>query len=360
MLRHANGTDFALPLKAGLPFQTSCEYDTYKLTRHHQETRLAGKGFALILHRPLFEKILTDTKSGRRVMLCGVVKTRGSTPQSPGALPLIDEGMNTLGTLGGGCVEAEVRKRAFELLTKGESGLLSFQLDHDYGWDDGLICGGGMDVVATPVLTQGDSAQFERILATIDSGENAFVSMRAKQDDALVEYKILIEAEPKLVIAGAGHVGVELARLGASLEFDVTVIDDRADCANEKRLPPPINIIVGDIEQTLRGHGIDKDSYVVIVTRGHNHDEAALSAVINSDAKYIGMIGSRRKIKLIFDDLAQAGIPRERFERICAPIGVDINSVTVPEIAVSIAAQLISVRRANRSRLVEGPIEVER
>ncbi|MCA9252771.1 MAG: XdhC/CoxI family protein [Phycisphaerae bacterium] len=313
----------------------------------------------MILHRPLFEKILTDTKSGKRTMLCAVVKTSGSTPQSPGALLLIDETMHTVGTLGGGCVEAEVRKRAFELLNKGESGLLSFQLNHDYGWDDGLICGGGMDVVATPILSQTDCTQFADILDAIDAGNHAFVTMRAMHDGALCEYKILIEAEPKLVIAGAGHVGVELAKLAVDLEFDVTVIDDRCDCANEKRLPPPIHIIVGDIEQSLRNHKIDKDSYVVIVTRGHNHDEQALAAVIESDARYIGMIGSRRKIKLIYDDLAATGIDPTLFDRVHAPIGVKINSVTVPEIAISIIAELISVRRENTRRLVEGPITVE-
>ncbi|GJM26865.1 MAG: hypothetical protein DHS20C16_32800 [Phycisphaerae bacterium] len=313
----------------------------------------------MILHRPLFEKILADTKSGKRTMLCAVVKTRGSTPQSPGALLLIDEAMHTVGTLGGGCVEAEVRKQAFELLNKGESGLLSFQLNHDYGWDDGLICGGGMDVVATPILSETDCRQFADILSAIDTGDNAFVTMRAKHEGAMCEFKILIEAEPKLIIAGAGHVGIELARLAVDLEFDVTVIDDRCDCANEKRLPPPIHIIVGDIEQSLRRHKIDKDSYVVVVTRGHNHDEKALGAVIESNARYIGMIGSRRKIKLIYDDLAAAGIDPKLFERVHAPIGIAINSVTVPEIAVSIIAELISVRRENTRRLVEGPITVE-
>ncbi len=313
----------------------------------------------MILHRPLFEKIIADINSGKRAMLCAVVKTRGSTPQSPGALLLIDEAMQTVGTLGGGCVEAEVRKQAFELLNKGESGLLSFQLNHDYGWDDGLICGGGMDVVATPILSSKDSHQFAEILEAIDKGDHAFLKMRAVCDGALSEYKVHIEAEPNLVIAGAGHVGIELARLAVDLEFNVTVIDDRSDCANEERLPPPINIIVGDIEQSLRRHNIDKDSYVVVVTRGHNHDEQALAAVIESDARYIGMIGSRRKIKLIFDDLVATGIDEQLLDRVHAPIGAKINAVTVPEIAISIVAELISVRRENTRRLVEGPIALE-
>ncbi len=313
----------------------------------------------MLLHLPLFEAIVEQVEAGRRVALCGVVKTRGSTPQSPGAMLLLDDRMHSLGTLGGGCVEAEVRKQAFTLLQAGEPRLLSFQLNHDYGWDDGLICGGGMDVAVMPVLTPADLPAFRNLIADIRAGADARVRFRVMQDDQLVEYALLVEAEPKLVIAGAGHVGAALAKLCVELEFDVTVIDDRADFANATRLPPPIHVRVGDIEQTLRSHPIDRDTYVVIVTRGHNHDEQALSAAINSDAKYLGMIGSRRKIQLIFDDLAATGVARDTLDRVHAPIGMKINSVTVPEIAVSIAAELISVRRANQGKLVEGPIPVK-
>jgi xanthine dehydrogenase accessory factor len=312
----------------------------------------------MLLHQKLFETIVHKLEAGERVALCAVVKTRGSTPQSPGALMLLDQRMQTVGTLGGGCVEAEVCKRAFELLNRAEASLLTFQLNHDYGWDDGLICGGGMDVAVMPLVDRAQAADFRRVLDAVAAGQHARVPLRVQHENAWCEYKVLVEAEPKLVIAGAGHVGAQLARLCVDLEFHVTVIDDRSDFANADRLPPPINPIVGDIELTLRSHPIDRETYVVIVTRGHNHDEQALSAVVRSDAKYVGMIGSRRKIMLIFDDLMAAGVDPALLDRVHAPIGLEINSVTVPEIAVSIAAQLIAVRREYQGRIVEGPTPI--
>jgi xanthine dehydrogenase accessory factor len=312
----------------------------------------------MLLHQKLLESIIAALSGGERVALCTVVKTRGSTPQSPGAMLLLDQRMGTVGTLGGGCVEAEVCKRAFALLERGASELLSFQLDHDYGWDDGLICGGGMDVAVTPLIEKNQAEPIRRVLADLAAGRDARVPLRVRTDAGWVEYAVRVEAEPQLVIAGAGHVGAQLARLAVELEFDVTVIDDRADFANSDRLPPPIKPLVGDIEQSLRAHPVDRDTYVVIVTRGHNHDEQALFAVIDSPARYLGMIGSRRKIKLIFDDLQAAGVSADRLARVHAPIGIPINSVTVPEIALSIAAQLVAVRRENQGRLVEGPTPV--
>lgn len=309
----------------------------------------------MLHNHTLIAALVRLLQAGERVALCGVVRTRGSTPQSPGALMLLDERMKTVGTLGGGCVEAEVCRRAFELLQRGEPQLLTFQLNHDYGWDDGLICGGGMDVAVMP-LERGQLAAFQQILGDVEAGRPARVPLRVQHENAWCEYSLLVEAEPKLVIAGAGHVGAQLARLCVELEFDVTVIDDRGDFANAERLPAPIKPVVGDIEQALRRHPIDRDTYVVIVTRGHNHDEQALAAVIASEAKYLGMIGSRRKIRLIFDDLVAAGVDPALLERVHAPIGLPIHSVTVPEIAVSIAAQLIAVRRENQGRIVEGPL----
>ena len=310
----------------------------------------------MILHQPMLQRLVSQVEAGRGVALCAVVKTRGSTPQVPGALMLVEQSMKTVGTLGGGCVEAEVRKRAFELLQGNRAELLTFQLNHDYGWDDGLICGGGMDVAVMPIVQPDQVAPMQRALADIAAGRAATVPLRVRQENRLAEYRVNIEAEPTLLIAGGGHVGTALAELAVALEFRVVVVDDRADFANAERLPPPIEPITADIEQTLRGFPIDADTYVVIVTRGHRHDEQALSAVIDSPARYLGMIGSRRKVKLIFDDLVAAGADRQGLERIHAPIGLDIQAVTVPEIAVSIAAQLVAVRRADRRKVVEGPV----
>ncbi len=314
----------------------------------------------MILHQPLFERLVSEVDAGRRVALCAVVKTRGSTPQSPGALLLLDETMKSTGTLGGGCVEAEVCRRAFELLRAGRSGLLTFQLDHDFGWDDGLICGGGMDIAVLPILPPDGAAPFREAARAMGAGDDATVALQVEHQAQIVKYRVHIEAEPTLLIAGAGHVGAALAKMAVDLEFRVVVVDDRADFANAERLPPPIKPIAADIEQTLRDYPIDQSTYVVIVTRGHNHDEQALSAVVGSPARYVGMIGSRRKIKLIFDDLTEAGVEPELLKGVHSPIGVAINAVTVPEIAVSIAAELVAVRRENKQKIVEGPLAVAR
>ena len=271
---------------------------------------------------------------------------------------LLHENMTTEGTLGGGCVEAEVRKQAFELLRGGRSGLLSFQLDHDYGWDDGLICGGTMRVAVTTLHKVDQAEPFLAAADALERCQSAVVPLRVEDAGKVQEYRLCIEAPARLIIAGAGHVGVVVAKLAVDLDFHVTVIDDRADLAGADRFPSPIRPIVGDIEQTLRAQELGPRTFVVIGTRGHNHDEQALHAVIDSDAAYIGMIGSRRKVKLIFDDLVTLGVAPDRLQRVHAPIGLSIGSVTVPEIALSIVAELVQVRRAEKPTRIEGPVPV--
>src|ERR1043166_7153589 len=273
----------------------------------------------------LFRSLARQVQQKRRVAICTVVGSYGSTPQAAGASMLLHENMSTEGTLGGGCVEAEVRKRAFELLQRRQSALLTFQLDHDYGWDDGLICGGTMRV-AVMTLESSEAAQpFIDAADNLEVNRSADVPLRIEDAGRAQEYRLHIEAPAKLVIAGAGHVGAEVARLAASLDFDVTVLDDRADMMGPIRLPPPIRPVVGDIEKTLRALAVDSNTYVVIVTRGHNHDEQALHAVIDSPARYIGMIGSRRKVKLIFDDLEALGVDRAKLDEGKAPMRVSIG-----------------------------------
>ncbi len=307
----------------------------------------------------LFRSLARQVEQRRKVALCTVVGSYGSTPQAAGAAMLLHENMTSEGTLGGGCVEAEVRKQAFELLLRDRSALLSFKLDHDYGWDDGLICGGSMRIAVTPIRSAAEAAPFLTAAENLEQGLAADLPLRVQVDDRIDEYRLHIEPPAKLLIAGAGHVGCEVAKLAVALDFDVTVIDDRADLCGPERLPVPIRAAVGDIEKTLREQSIDANTYVVIVTRGHHHDEQALHAVIDQPARYLGMIGSRRKVKLIFDDLAALGVPREKLESVHAPIGLSIGAVTVPEIAVSIIAQLVETRRKDKPTRVEGPKPVE-
>jgi xanthine dehydrogenase accessory factor len=346
-------------------------------------------------------------KERRSAVACLVVRSRGSTPQTAGALMLVDDAAGTYGTIGGGCVEAEVRRRAFEMLGAGRSGVLRFKLDHDYGWDDGLICGGTIEVA---VARWPEAAQLERIAASVVANEPtalpliveatpiesassadcdvspsqregaggwaseankppqalgatasdgstttpAFTRPPALPPTTFSLYTLRLPPRERLLIAGAGHVGQALARLALRLDFEVAIYDDRPDLL-ERFAPPEAVKVAGPIAANLREARIDAATYAVVVTRGHRHDQEALHAVIDRGARYVGMIGSRRKVKLITDGLREAGVPDAALKDLHAPIGLDIGSVTVEEIAVSIAAQLVQVRRADKVALVEGP-----
>lgn len=347
--------------------------------------------------RAIYQKIPELIASEQVGAYCTVVETKGSTPQKPGAKLLILPDLRNIGTLGGGCVEAEARRQAIGLMQDGKPRLLEFQLDSDYGWDDGLICGGNMKIFIDLPKTRSEAEMFNRLqelnaekiplmCATVVKSNNQTAKIGMKmifatngerigtlgnttleadvenqitdileknsaglfqQDDITTVFLEPLQPRPTLLIAGAGHVGQALCHIGSWLDFDIVIVDDRADFASAERLPEADEIIIGDIAEELRKYPKNHLTYVVIVTRGHQHDESALHSVVESDAKYIGLIGSRRKIKLIFDDLLDIGIPQEKLQRVYAPIGLDINSKTVPEIAVSIASQLIQIRNCS-------------
>ncbi len=307
----------------------------------------------------ILRALIADVESSRPSALCVVTKTKGSTPQPAGACMLVRHDMSSIGTLGGGCVEAEVRKRAFELMTRGErSAILDFVLDHDFGWDDGLICGGRM-YFGVNVISQASQLQpYHDALTAIENRQATSFPILAEQNGALLEFKVNVEVSPTLVIAGAGFVGQAVAKLAIDLDFRVVVIDDRDDMAHRKYFDPRVELVVGDIAESLNRFPLDGGTFVVIVTRGHQHDHQALDAVIRRDAAYIGLIGSRRKSDMILRDLADAGVSKEQIDRVHTPIGLAIEAITVPEIAVSIAAQLIQVRRQKASQRVEGPFEM--
>ena len=288
-------------------------------------------------------------RSGGRGVLCLVVGARGATPQEAGALMLVDDAAMSFGTIGGGCVEAEVRRRAFDLLGRGGSGALRFKLNHDYGWDDGLICGGTLEVV---VASPSGAAEIDRIVAEIGARRATHVDLRVEGEGGGATYRLHVPARERLYIAGAGHVGQAVARLGLGLEFEVRVFDDRADLL-DAALPVGAAGVAGPIEERLREAAVDGRTYCLVVTRGHRHDERALAAVVGRGAAYVGMIGSRRKVKLIRDDLLAMGVPPGELDGVHAPVGLDIGAVSVEEIAVSIAAQLVQVRRRSAERVVE-------
>lgn len=292
-----------------------------------------------------FQEALRLVSGGASVALATVVRARGSTPQKTGAAMLITPAGQTLGTLGGGCVEAETRKRALELLG-GQSAkpvtLIPFKLDQDFGWDDGVVCGGIMDI-AVEIISPNQNEGFDKVrqlMERLSRREAGEYSLTIGHD----RFSFPIEPAPRLVIAGAGHVGQALAQMAGLSGFEVTVIDDRPDMASAERFPHARRMI-GSVESELSRLAIDPFTYVVIVTRGHKNDGQALAAVIHSTAKYLGLIGSKRKIRTILDSLHQQGVPIDILLRVHAPIGLDIGAISPQEIAVSICAELVSLRR---------------
>jgi len=306
----------------------------------------------------LLTEIVRRCAAGEKLALCVLVRAQGSTPQHVGAKMLVLADGKTIGTLGGGCVEAEVRTRALAQLAAGTaSSLYDFRLDHDYGWDDGLICGGIMDVHVR-LLGLSDGPAFENLLAELNAGRSVEFIVPLESAQSETQYVETLSPLPRLVIAGGGHVGQSLGMLASALDFRLTVIDDRIGFISPERFPFASERILGDIETELARITIDPQTYLVIVTRGHRNDGRALAAVVNSPARYIGLIGSKRKIKTIFDGLVAQGVALEKILRVHAPIGLEIAAVTPAEIAVSIAAELIAVRRG-REGLAARPMKID-
>ena len=328
-------------------------------------------------------------REDRAVSYTALVETRGSTPQKAGAVMLVFADGSQSGTLGGGCVEADVKRQAIKLLNTGETQILTFQLDSDYGWDDGLICGGRMMMLVDPLRPQDAKDYFQTLIEqfrtgdgfteaiVIESAESGIppgdrflfdaagelVATRGTSSSlgAIEKHLKPIRQRPRphveqgvsylpflqrcrLIIVGGGHVGLKVAELASDVDFDVWVVDDRAQYCHAERFPRAQKLIVGEFDKVLPKLEIDHNTLCLIVTRGHNHDEEALYHLAQTEASYVGLIGSKRKIKLIFEDLLQAGISSEMLQRVHAPIGFDIGSQTVPEIAVSVVAELIAHR----------------
>ncbi len=363
--------------------------------------------------RELLKELRGHLDAQRAVAYCRLVETRGSTPQKAGAAMLVLADGSQAGTLGGGCVEAEVKRRALRILDGGRAEVVNFQLDSDYGWDDGLICGGRMLVLVDP-LRQPAASQYVRQLTTLVEGGRgcceavvfdgdkaglaapacylfdvadrlvaSYASGESCGEDAsgqpgphtpplILEHLRPLTERPhpyaergiaylpvlprcRLLIVGGGHVGQAVGNLAADLDFDVWIVDDRQQYVARERFPRAERLICGPMEQMLREVEITPHTYCLIVTRGHHHDEEALYRLIDRGARYVGMIGSKRKIRLIFDDLLQAGVSAESLAGVHAPVGIDIGSQTVPEIAVSILAELVSHR--NRGGVVPGRCE---
>jgi xanthine dehydrogenase accessory factor len=252
----------------------------------------------------IYEQIVELRRQGRRGAVATITNVRGSIPSFQTAKMLVRDDGSIVGTIGGGCVEAEVWQVAREVMEQEKPRSLTFNLNNNPKYDTGLVCGGTLEIFIEPVLPP-----------------------------AL------------LYIFGAGHVAYNLYKVAAVAGFDVVVVDDRVAYASRERFPEAREVIACDFELAVAQLDPPESSYIVIVTRGHHDDMRVLRWAINARARYLGMIGSRRKTISIYKELEKEGIPAEKFRDVHAPVGLEIGAVTPEEIAVAIVAEMIAVRR---------------
>ena len=251
----------------------------------------------------LFEEIVRMRKAGTRGALATIVHTNGSIPSYESSRMLVREDGSISGTIGGGCVEAEVWAAAKEVIQKEQPRKMTFNLNHDAAYDAGLICGGTLEIFVEPILPP-----------------------------------------PVLYLFGGGHVSTAVARVAAPAGFVIGIIDDRESFANKERFPMASEVYT-TYEEAFEKIQPNLSSYLVIVTRGHKDDMRVLAWAVNTRARYIGMIGSKRKVISVYKALEKEGYSPEKFEHVYAPVGLEIGALTPEEIAVSITAELIAVRR---------------
>jgi len=251
----------------------------------------------------LFEEIVRMRRAGQRAALATIVHTNGSIPSYESSRMLVREDGSIAGTIGGGCVEAEVWAAAKEVMQRESPRKMVFNLNNEASYDNGLICGGTLEVFVEPILPQ-----------------------------------------PMIYLFGGGHVSMALAEAASAAGFGIGVADDRESFANKERFPMAQEIYSSyeDAFEKIRPNG---SSYLVIVTRGHKEDMRVLAWAVRTEARYIGMIGSKRKVLSLYKALESDGYKPEEFERIYAPMGLEIGALSPEEIAVSIAAELVAVRR---------------
>ncbi|MHB0978917.1 MAG: XdhC family protein [Thermoleophilia bacterium] len=369
----------------------------------------------------VYEEVVGILEAGGRVALATLMARRGSAPGSLGAKMLVREDGTTAGSIGGGCVEAEVWDASRAALASGESRVLAYHLNTEEMAASGLICGGNVEILVEPLgpphlpVIRGivESRRVKTpalVVTTVPPGAVVPPEQAARQGAAVpageavrsrkAAFKVLLtadgamvgpgrEAAPEealraawtrlppaatrvmaredvegdveegarlllesvaapasLLVFGGGHLSEEIVPLAKRVHFQVTVVDDRPMFANPGRFPEADEVLVSEFDEAFERLTLDDNTFVVIVTRGHLHDRLCLERSLATDAAYIGMVGSRAKIKKTYDALAEAGVPRERLQQVHSPIGLDIRARLPEEIAVSIVAELIQVRNS--------------
>ena len=255
----------------------------------------------------LFEEIVKMRRAGQRAALATIVHTNGSIPSYESSRMLVREDGSISGTIGGGCVEAEVWAAAKEVMQKESPRKMVFNLNNEASYDNGLICGGTLEVFVEPILPQ-----------------------------------------PMLHLFGGGHVSMAVAKAASAAGFGIGIVDDRETFANAERFPMASDIHTSYEDAFAKIHP-KASSYLLIVTRGHKEDMRVLAWAVRTEARYIGMIGSKRKVLSVYKALENDGYKPEEFERVFAPMGLEIGALSPEEIAVSIVAELIAVRRNAQS-----------
>ena len=260
------------------------------------------------MNQEVFAALAEALERGEEVALVTIVSSTGSTPQRVGAKMLVYADGRTVGTIGGGCYENDAFWKAREAIKSRRPVNVQFELNDDFAQETGLVCGGQMDVFIEPV-----------------------------------------EASPEVYVFGAGHVGYWVAKMAHDAGFRVHVIDDREKFANSERFGSAIDVIVDDIPTWLDQHALAATAYAVVVTRGHRHDLETMRGLLRSPLRYLGLIGSKAKVKRIFDMLRDEGVSPDTLRPVHAPIGLDIGAITPQEIAISIVAELIAVKHGKLS-----------
>jgi xanthine dehydrogenase accessory factor len=331
----------------------------------------------------IYAKAEEYLKEGTGGVIATIVRKVGATPRQAGAKIFIGGDGKIFGTIGGGCVEAEVWQESRRIINTERVKLLHFAMNGSAVEDEGMICGGSIDLFLEPILQKhahiyraiGDSAaKGDPAVMITTFSSNGFTKSLLLREDAIIgdplpaglahgAGKYLCVTKPvfgdglivepisrpsRLFIFGAGHISRYISMTAKIAEFNVTVIDDRESFANKERFPEADEIIVEDFQSVFKHLSPQPGDYAVIVTRGHSHDALVLGEVLKNPCRYVGMIGSKRKTRIVFDHLRTAGVLEEALQKVHAPIGINIDAETPQEIAISIVAEMIKAKRGGK------------
>ena len=351
--------------------------------------------------KEVFEEATNQLNNRMPLVIATVVRTKGSTPQKPGAKLLVKNDGSGVGTLGGGCVEGDIWYAAKQLMkNRGKAAHIGYELNEEIAAQDGLVCGGTMYFLVDPVYENGEDALFlDEINNAYAGGDPVALASLVKtvpDINADLAGKLLIRSDgstegtlgaeglnseaikhglelmaygnsdyvrsetgaeyfiegyttpPRIVLCGGGHVSRAIYTFAVNLGFNLTVIDDRDEFANNERFPLADVVVARSSAEGFKSIEINKNTFIVIATRGHRYDHVSLEAAIDTSATYIGLLGSKRKTILIYEELLNKGVSIDRIKDVRAPIGLDINARTPEEIALSILAEILMIRNGGQ------------